>query len=125
MPEIEEETCPACHSTNVTSEIGEGTPFFYREAGPAFKAMIFTCQKCGLRYVDLIRCPECDAEVMTVTKEETFQYGVASDCVMLSILIPVHSCPDCKFQFTDQVAEILRDRAVSEHKESIAQKAMN
>lgn len=121
MPETE--TCPLCKSTNVTSKIDDGTPFYHHEPGVSFKAMVHTCHSCDLRYVDMIRCPECESEAMTVTKEETFQYGAdPKTFVMLTVEIPVHSCHQCKMEFTDYVAEELRERAVREY---LARKQVN
>lgn len=59
-------------------------------------------------------CPECNAEVVTRTENETFLYGV-SDAVELSATVQVHRCAKCHFEFTGPEADDARENAINQH----------
>lgn len=63
-----------------------------------------------------IECPMCGTHnVQTTIEAETFPYGSGSDTVELTAHVPVRMCNDCGFQFTDEVAEEARHKAVCRH----------
>lgn len=61
-------------------------------------------------------CPDCDSKkVVTEQLDDTFQYGLDADHVMLTVNIPVERCEDCGAQFCGWKAEEIREAAVQEH----------
>ena len=46
---------------------------------------------------------------------EEFAYGTGKDCVQLRAAVPLRTCRDCGFQFTDHHAEGARHEAVCRH----------
>lgn len=63
-----------------------------------------------------VRCPDCgDSEFTISDVEDSFQYGPGTDAVELSIVIPVHTCNSCGYQFTGHDAEVIRHEAVCRH----------
>lgn len=63
-----------------------------------------------------IECPMCETHnVQTSIETETFPYGSGPDTVDLTARVPVRTCNDCGFQFTDDIAEEARHDAVCNH----------
>src|ERR1043166_7694156 len=59
------------------------------------------------------RCPSCDSErITTAIVNDEFLYGEEPGAVSIPVTIPVHTCASCGVQFTDYVAEELRQEAV-------------
>jgi putative zinc finger/helix-turn-helix YgiT family protein len=62
-------------------------------------------------------CPACDHhEVDTEETATTFPYGDGDDAVELEVTLPVHTCRQCGFQFTDEEAERRRHDAICKHR---------
>ena len=62
------------------------------------------------------RCGQCGSSRISVRNEvDAFVYGKGADASDLSVTVPVLTCKDCGFQFTDQRAETLRHEAVCSH----------
>ena len=63
-----------------------------------------------------VRCPNCESDNVTTTLElETFTYGEASSAAQVTAEVPVRTCTNCHFQFTDGEAEEARHDAVCRH----------
>ena len=62
-----------------------------------------------------IACPACDTEATTEWIDEPLAYGLGADAVVLDTRVPLRHCPRCKLDFTDHVAEAIRDKVVREH----------
>lgn len=63
-----------------------------------------------------IRCPNCEStNVSTTVERETFTYGEGSSAAQLMADVPVRTCTNCGFQFTDAEAEDARHDAVCRH----------
>ena len=63
-----------------------------------------------------IECPMCRSNRVNVLIEtETFEYGTGGDVVELSAQVPLHTCLECSFEFTDELAETRRHEAVCKH----------
>jgi DNA-binding transcriptional regulator YiaG len=61
-------------------------------------------------------CGQCGSgRVSRLEEVEDFQYGVGDDSVRLSATVPVYTCGDCEFRFTNELAEVLRHDAVCKH----------
>jgi YgiT-type zinc finger domain-containing protein len=59
-------------------------------------------------------CPNCGSTaIATINERQSFQYG--KEGPQLEAVVPVHSCSECGFQYTDSAAEDARDHAVREH----------
>ncbi len=60
-----------------------------------------------------MKCPACDSENVTEGNEvQTFQFGVGVDTpTLVTVTVPVGRCADCKFAWTDDRAEEIRDAA--------------
>jgi len=58
------------------------------------------------------KCPVCGSEHLTEKEEpQSFQYDVDEDAVMINVIVPVMTCGDCEFSYTDYRAEKIRDDA--------------
>ncbi len=63
-----------------------------------------------------VRCPNCESNnVNTTVEHETFVYGEGSSAAQLTARVPVRTCTNCGFQFTDGEAEEARHDAVCRH----------
>jgi putative zinc finger/helix-turn-helix YgiT family protein len=63
-----------------------------------------------------IECPICGAhDVRTTIETDTFSYGDGPEAVELTVRVPVRTCNSCGFQFTDDIAEEVRHKAVCRH----------
>jgi DNA-binding transcriptional regulator YiaG len=63
-----------------------------------------------------LRCASCGASsVGTEMVVEEFAYGAGEDPVQLRATVPLRTCRDCGFQFTDHHAEGARHEAVCRH----------
>lgn len=63
-----------------------------------------------------ITCGMCGAsDVKTRHVEDSFEFGRGNSTVFLSAIIPVHSCAECSFEFTDSKADDLCHEAVCRH----------
>jgi putative zinc finger/helix-turn-helix YgiT family protein len=61
-------------------------------------------------------CPNCGSNsVKTTVERETFTYGDGSSAAQLTADVPVRTCINCDFQFTDGEAEEARHNAVCRH----------
>ncbi|KHD09212.1 hypothetical protein PN36_14910 [Candidatus Thiomargarita nelsonii] len=59
-----------------------------------------------------IQCPVCEQyNVQTTIENDTFTY----DAVELTASIPVRTCNDCGFRFTDEIAEEVEHEAICQH----------
>jgi hypothetical protein len=61
------------------------------------------------------RCPACETEVTTEWIDEPLRYGLGRDAVVLATRVPLRHCPRCKLDFTDHIAENIRERTVRKH----------
>lgn len=61
-----------------------------------------------------LQCPQCESlNVKTTMESEEFAYGYPPEVqVRLKTVIPVRSCGDCAFQWTDHEAEEIHEQAV-------------
>ena len=65
-----------------------------------------------------ILCPVCESKKIVTRKlSETFPYGSGKEEVTLSAIVPVHSCQDCQFEFTDELADQEKHNAICQHLE--------
>lgn len=63
-----------------------------------------------------IECGQCGGNsIRTTWKEHAFDYGNGSEKVQLQARIPVRTCDDCHFSFTDAEAEEILHDAVCRH----------
>jgi putative zinc finger/helix-turn-helix YgiT family protein len=70
-----------------------------------------------------LRCPNCECNNVTTTVErETFEYGEGSSAAQLTADVPVRTCANCGFQFTDGQAEEARHDAVCRYLRVLAPK---
>lgn len=61
-------------------------------------------------------CEGCGCERMTFAdRQQTFQYGDGQDASLLTVTVPVWSCPECGLEYTDEAAEAIRHEAVCQH----------
>jgi len=59
-----------------------------------------------------IQCPVCEQyNVQTSIENDTFTY----DAVELTVSIPVRTCNDCGFRFTDEIAEEVEHEAICQY----------
>src|SRR5262245_60188654 len=64
----------------------------------------------------LDECPRCGNNSAAIRmKRDTFLYGTGESAAELSVLVPVHTCSVCGFEYTDAVAEEARHEAVCQH----------
>jgi len=60
-----------------------------------------------------VECPMCGSKrVRSAIETEVFEYGSGSDAVELKTQVPLHTCLQCDFEFTNELAEIKRHEAV-------------
>lgn len=72
-------------------------------------------------------CPQLECESKDVVErieEDKFQYGAADSppiggVVQITAMVPVMTCRNCNFQWTDHRADCLRDAAVNEHRKKV------
>lgn len=65
-----------------------------------------------------ILCPVCGSKRIGTRKlSESFPYGSGKEEVTLSAIVPVHSCQDCQFEFTDELADQAKHNAICQHLE--------
>lgn len=65
-----------------------------------------------------ILCPVCESKrIVTRELSESFPYGSGKEEVTLSAIVPVHSCQDCQFEFTDELADQEKHNAICKHLE--------
>ena len=63
-------------------------------------------------------CPICESKrIVTRELSESFPYGSGKEEVTLSAVVPVHSCQDCQFEFTDEFADQAKHNAICQHLE--------
>ena len=62
-----------------------------------------------------LSCPACDTAVTTEWVDEPLRYGLGPDAVVLHTRVPLRHCPRCKLDFTDHVAEGIREDVVYAH----------
>jgi YgiT-type zinc finger domain-containing protein len=60
-------------------------------------------------------CAECDHAARLSFQQQKFIYGIGSDAVELSACVPVWTCENCGFAFTDGDAEDARQNAVCKY----------
>lgn len=61
-------------------------------------------------------CPNCGAiDVSTKSEPEQFMYGKGEAAVELTVSLPVHTCQNCGFQFTDANADNAKHEAICRH----------
>lgn len=64
----------------------------------------------------IIRCPQCESLSRTEDIDEIVPYQDGEQTIELHVLVPVHICVECGFEFTDEVGEGLRHAAVCKYK---------
>lgn len=65
---------------------------------------------------DRVTCAVCgSSKVTTKWLKDRFEYGSGDTAVYLEVEIPVHSCVECSFEFTDQSADLLQHEAICRH----------
>lgn len=80
--------------------------------------MIERSQFSTFRDSEKILCPVCESKsIVTQMRQESFPYGSGKEEVTLSAVVPVHSCQDCQFQFTDEQADQAKHNAICKHLE--------
>lgn len=58
-------------------------------------------------------CPSCGHRQVSVQEvEEEFEYGLGSEQISVSALVPVMTCCHCGFSFTDETGEVRRHDAI-------------
>jgi putative zinc finger/helix-turn-helix YgiT family protein len=63
-----------------------------------------------------LRCTACGSLALTTSNEDDhFGYGEGPERVTLCVSVPVHSCTECGFAFTTEVASEMRHEAVCRH----------
>ena len=63
-----------------------------------------------------VECASCGSQsTATRMEEESFQYGEADATVMLIANVPVHTCAECGFEFTNGTADAIRHDSVCRH----------
>ena len=63
-----------------------------------------------------VECASCGSQsTATHMEEESFQYGEADATVMLIANVPVHTCEECGFEFTNKTADAIRHDSVCRH----------
>jgi putative zinc finger/helix-turn-helix YgiT family protein len=61
-------------------------------------------------------CPNCGSvDLSTVPEVEAFKYGKGEEAVELSATVPLHTCHNCGFQFTDASADDAKHEAICRH----------
>jgi putative zinc finger/helix-turn-helix YgiT family protein len=61
-------------------------------------------------------CPNCDAKTaQKKIRSQQFEYGVGDERVILSAQVPVWTCTECSYSFTDEDAEVIRHETVCHH----------
>jgi len=61
-------------------------------------------------------CPVCDSKSLGVRiEEDRFVYGTGAQAVELVAKIPVVTCQECSFEFTDSRADELKHEAICHH----------
>ena len=66
--------------------------------------------------IEPAKCGQCGSNnVASIFEEETFVYGSGDDAVEISVRVPVHSCRECAFVFTDDAADQIRHDAICRH----------
>jgi putative zinc finger/helix-turn-helix YgiT family protein len=62
------------------------------------------------------QCGQCGSARVSESKElDKFTYGNGADAQELSVQVPVYTCRDCGFRFTNEQGESLRHAAVCAH----------
>src|SRR5262249_40154266 len=65
---------------------------------------------------EALRCPVCGSgDVQSTAMEETFTYGIGENAARISVTVPLRTCGECGYQYTDYEAEELRHDAVCRH----------
>lgn len=54
-------------------------------------------------------CVNCGGTTIITMEQEPMPFGEAPDTVTLMVMVPVHTCIECDFEFTDDIAEEARD----------------
>lgn len=61
-------------------------------------------------------CPQCGHDQVSTTNQDyKYVYGTGESAVTLPVEIPVRSCSECEFQFTDWEAEEIMHNALCAH----------
>jgi predicted RNA-binding Zn-ribbon protein involved in translation (DUF1610 family) len=68
----------------------------------------------------VLECPNCEGRsVRTEIVSEPFDYGIGPNPVRLLATVPLRTCENCGFQYTDRVWEAARHEAVCRHLEAM------
>ena len=63
-----------------------------------------------------LKCGNCGGTaVATQLEPQQFEYGTAPNIVLLTASVPVRTCGDCGFRYTDEEAETARHDATCRH----------
>lgn len=63
-----------------------------------------------------LQCPNCGKRSLsTVLETEKIIYGSGKDATEIPVQLPVRTCGECGFQYTDEEAEDIRHDAVCRH----------
>lgn len=63
-----------------------------------------------------LECANCGStNVTTSIEDDAFPYGAGADEVTLHATVPVRTCGDCGFSYTDEIGEDARHEAVCRH----------
>lgn len=61
-------------------------------------------------------CPNCGKpSIRTVRETQTVAYGRGKDSIEIPVQLPVRTCTQCGFQYTDEQAEDIRHDAICHH----------
>ncbi|MGO9272773.1 MAG: type II TA system antitoxin MqsA family protein [Terriglobia bacterium] len=64
----------------------------------------------------VLQCPNCGRlSLSTVRETENIIYGSGKDATEIPVELPVRTCGECGFQYTDEEAEDIRHDAVCRH----------
>lgn len=63
---------------------------------------------------EIIECPNCEKlNVETKSFEEVFRYRTSpTRCIQMKVTVPLRTCPDCDFEYTDWEASEIKDNKV-------------
>src|SRR5215469_10222668 len=66
--------------------------------------------------VETRECDECGACAVRLSwKDESFVYGTGAEAVQLTVRVPVWTCDECGFAYTEGEAEEIRHEAICWH----------
>lgn len=68
-------------------------------------------------------CPDCGADVVESMEFQRIEYDHKESPTVLTVLVPVWTCTECGFQYTDWRGEDIRTEAVNRYLVEIAKRS--